>query len=198
MPTLRVETKTSNSVWRSPDGQREIFEVGLDYNGAMLKAKTYSKDISSVGWSGDVESYEKESRNGSETFVKQPQKEGFQGGGGSTRSGTSPSSQSGYGAGGGKDDQFTMYLSYVKDIVVAMLATKEGFDEGKFGELLAAVSVGGKTLYDDRPGQEPKQEATQLDIVHEVTGNETDEDLLRNIDEVFAGTKEKESPWPKT
>lgn len=76
MPVLEVKTTSANSVWKSPDGQREIFELQLEYEGKPVKAKTYSKDISTVGWEGTVETYEKQSRNGMETFVKQPPKEG--------------------------------------------------------------------------------------------------------------------------
>ena len=81
MPTHNVTTVTSKSIWKTPDGQREIFELGMDYQGQPLKAKTFSKEISAVGWNGDVETYEREGRNGSETFVKQPEKEGNFGGG---------------------------------------------------------------------------------------------------------------------
>lgn len=81
MPSFKTTTKQSNSVWKSPDGQREIFEVVLDYEGQPVKAKTYSKDISTVGWEGTVDTYEKSGKNGSETFVKQPPKEDGQYGG---------------------------------------------------------------------------------------------------------------------
>lgn len=76
MPQFSTTTKAANSVWKSPDGSREIFEVTLDYEGQAVKAKTYSKDIATVGWSGTVDTYEKPGRDGSQTFVKQPPKEG--------------------------------------------------------------------------------------------------------------------------
>lgn len=83
MPQFEVTTKSSNTVWKSPDGQRAIFEVTLDYQGQDVLAKTYSKDIAVAGWTGTVETYEKYGINGAETFVKQPQKEGgYQGSGG--------------------------------------------------------------------------------------------------------------------
>lgn len=93
MPTVQVTTKTATQVWKSPDGQRTINEVELDWEGKTLKAKTYSDAIATVGWSGEVESYEKQGRNGNETFVKQPPKENP--GYGST-SGGSARSSSGY------------------------------------------------------------------------------------------------------
>lgn len=97
MPVLEVKTTSANSVWKSPDGQREIFELQLEYEGKPVKAKTYSKDISTVGWEGTVETYEKQSRNGMETFVKQPPKEnsGYPSSTGSGHSGTQ-SGGSGY------------------------------------------------------------------------------------------------------
>lgn len=78
MPQFEVKTTEARSVWKSPDGQREIFDVTLDYDGQAVSASTYSKDIATVGWSGTVETYEKEGKGGrpSQTFVKQPQKEG--------------------------------------------------------------------------------------------------------------------------
>lgn len=88
MPTFEITTKTSRSVWKSPDGQREIFEIGVEYEGKPLAAKTYSRDISVPGWTGEVETYEKEGRNGPETFVKRPAKEGSYGSGGGSYSGS--------------------------------------------------------------------------------------------------------------
>ena len=78
MAELQVTTKQSDQIWKSPDGQRTIWEVGLDYKGQVLKAKTYSQAIATVGWQGTVISEERQGRNGAETFVKQAPKEGFQ------------------------------------------------------------------------------------------------------------------------
>lgn len=159
MPQFETKTTEAESVWKSPDGQREIFKVILDIDGKPLMAKTYSKDISSVGWTGTVETYEKQGRNGSETFVKQPPKEGFSGGGGFSKGGFKP-----------QGDQFTMYLSYAKDIAVAMV--KDGkLDEGAYAQVLDAVSTGGHALYDSRPGATPvekpvdKPVTTKLDEI---------------------------------
>lgn len=181
MPELNVKTKGSRSVWKSPDGQREIFELVLDYNGSDVKAKTYSKDISVVGWSGTVESYEKEGRNGSETFVKQPAKEGGSYGGGHSSPNAKP-----------QGDNFTMYLSYAKDIAVALLGTKEGYDQGKYASLLADVATGGETLYEAHMGATPAKVEKEDEVIDSIAG----EDLLKNIDEVFGITgAEDESPW---
>jgi hypothetical protein len=70
-----VTVKEAKEIWRSPDGQRTISELKLDYQGNTITAKTYSKNLT-LGWSGNLESYEKPGRNGVETFVKQPPKEG--------------------------------------------------------------------------------------------------------------------------
>ena len=80
MPTIEVTTTQAKEVWRSPDGQRVLQEVVLDVKGHPFRAKTYSSQIAEVGWTGTVETYEKEGKRGMETFVKQPQKEGFSGG----------------------------------------------------------------------------------------------------------------------
>ena len=163
MPQFDTTTKRAESVWKSPDGQREIFKVTLDVDGTPLPAKTYSKDISVAGWTGKVESYEKQGRNGPETFVKQPPKEGFSGGGG-------------YSKGGFKQpaDQFTMYLSYAKDIAVGMLTVDGKLDEAEFGKVLSAVSDGGKTLYENRPDAKPKEEEPKTE---------------KKLDEVFGDTE---------
>jgi len=81
MPELEVTTTKAKEVWKSPDGQRVIYELVLDYKGKPVAAKTYSKEISEEGWEGTVETYEKMGRGGAETFVKQPQKEQYRGGG---------------------------------------------------------------------------------------------------------------------
>lgn len=74
MSIFTATTTASRSVWKSPDGAREIFEVVLDVAGQPMKANTYSEIIAVVGWSGEVESYEKESKRGPQTFVKQAPK----------------------------------------------------------------------------------------------------------------------------
>ena len=70
-----VTTKSSREIWRSPDGQRVIYEVTLEMNGKEMKAKTYSEAMTKQGRVGSIETYEKPGRNGNETFVKQPPKE---------------------------------------------------------------------------------------------------------------------------
>lgn len=98
MPIVTVTTKSAEQVWKSPDGQRIIHKVELDYNGQVLRASTFSQAIATVGWTGEVESYEKAGRNGNETFVKQPAKEGFQGG-------SSSGSPAAYNRGAPRDDR---------------------------------------------------------------------------------------------
>jgi hypothetical protein len=141
MPVMQAKTVASKEVWKK--GNLTIFELTLSVNGQDMRAKTYSGAIAQVGWSGTVETYEKEGRNGSETFVKQPQKED---------SVYAPQS-GGQGKSGGASkpfDQFTMYLSYAKDLVVALQETA-GFDQKLFKELLVATIEGGNMLYNNRP-----------------------------------------------
>lgn len=186
MPQLEVTTKSATSVWKSPDGQREIFELQLEWQGKPVSAKTYSKDIATEGWKGTVESYEKSGRNGIETFVKQPQKEGYSGGGGYR------------GGGGGKPmaDPYTMYLSYAKDIVVAHVTaqTKEG-SAMTLDDSVAAVIQYGNMLYEARPdapkaSSETKSEPLPVkpDDVQDV--NEDEPIDLSKIDELFPGSEE--------
>lgn len=173
MPQLQVTTKSAEKVWSTPDGKMTIYKVIMDYQGKPVQAKTYSNAIATAGWSGTVESYEKTGRNGPETFVKQPQKEGFQPGGGTQyRAGGKPQA-----------DPFTMYLSYAKDIAIAMLGKDGGLDEGKYGEVLSAVVAGGTTLYEARPDA-PKPPSV--------------EPAKAELDKVFGETElvnEEETPW---
>ena len=172
MPQFEAVTKLSESVWRSPDGQREIFKVTLEVDGQPMVAKTYSKDISAIGWSGTVDTYEKQGTRGSETFVKQPPKEG----GFTPQQASSPKS-TGVASSKPSFDNFTMYLSYAKDVAVAMI--KDGkLDEAAYGAVLEAVAAGGETLYDHRPDA-PKKEK---DTVHAVDDNA---DLLADINKAF-------------
>ena len=132
MPTLNVKTVSSEQVWKSPDGQRTIYKVVLDYNGQQMTAKTFSGAIAAQGWSGEVLTEERPGRNGSETFVKQPPKEG-----GSFSGGYSPATKAAGPAQAPKRefDNFTMYLSYAKDLVVALQNT-EGYNQESFEKLL--------------------------------------------------------------
>lgn len=174
MPTLQVTTKTAEQVWSK--GDLAIFKLTLDYNGQEVSAKTYSKTISKPGWTGTVESYEKEGRNGSETFVKQPQKEG-----GYQPQGNSRPASSG---GGNKPqgDNFTMYLSYAKDIAVAMYAKDGKLDRDAYAAILDDVNTGGLTLFEAREG------------ASKPTTPAKDE-----LDKVFDGDtevlEEEETPW---
>jgi hypothetical protein len=134
MPILnQVTTVGSQSVWRSPDGQRNLYEVNLTYQGKPFKAKTYSGSIAQVGWTGDVITEEKQGKFGIETHIKQAPKEDYQGG-----------YQKSYQK-GGKQSNTTMFVSYAKDIVVALQQT-EGFDQVKYDILLQAVIDGGRVL----------------------------------------------------
>lgn len=191
MPTLNVKTSEAEKVWSSPDGQRKIYKVTLDFDGKEVVAKTYSEAIATEGWEGSVETYEKTGRNGAETFVKQPPKDSTYGGGGRSY----PQRTSG-GSTTGKFDNYTMYLSYAKDVAVALLGTKDGFSEEKYAELLEAIKTGGDVLYDGRPEakdeakedtkeQEMPENFLKVDKVIEVTGDPI------SLDDVPFGDPEK-------
>ena len=149
-----VKTVSSEQVWQQ--GDKTIWKLGLDIDGQQMEAKTYSKAIAQVGWSGSVESYEKQGRYGVETFVKQPQREGGYGGARASYSGGKKSAP---------DNPHTMYLSYAKDIAVAVLATGK-WDGNMYQTVLEAVEAGGEQLYASRPGAEQKKpsEAATSDV----------------------------------
>lgn len=116
----------------------------------------------------------------SSKFGPKFKKEYNQGGGFTQPATSSPStSSSPSGKGGFQADPFTMYLSYAKDIAVALIGSKAGYDEEMFGKILEDVTAGGKTLYDDRPGAEkaePKQ-AEEKDVVPTADVLDSDVDM---------------------
>lgn len=161
MATLQAKTIEAKEVWKSPDGKMVLSEIAMDIDGKRAVFKTYSKAIATEGWSGTIETYEKESKKAGvppETFVKQPQKE----------QGPDARSPAKFGK---EADPFTMYLSYAKDIA-GFCVTEKGFNSDMYSDLLEAVSAGGLQLFEARPGA-----TTQP--AHE----ETEEDLSKNIDQ---------------
>lgn len=173
MPVFHAKTIGSTQVWKSPDGQRVIYEVTLQTGEGSANAKSYSSAIAQMGFEGEVETYEKIGKQGAEMFVKQVAKEnpGYAGG--------SPSYSGGKSGSKPMADPFTMYLSYAKDIAVAML--KDGkLDEAQYGAVLEAVLTGGQTLYDSRPDA-PKKEPVQTDLVTLV-----DDDFNKQLDDAFS------------
>ncbi len=164
MPQLNAKTVNSKEIWSSPDRSKTIYEVTIEANGQKYVAKTYSNKISQVGWSGTVETYEKEGRNGHETFLKQPQQEGrnYQG-------------QSYQGKNSQPRSEFTMYLSYAKDLAVALINGGKSLDE--LPAIIEQVALEGKHLYSLREGapdvsptsSEPKYESIDdMDIKNEL------------------------------
>lgn len=168
-----VTVKAAEVVWKSPDGQRVLQKVTFNVAGQDMVAKTYSSDIPVVDWSGDIETYEKEGKFGSETYVRQAPKEGGFGGGSSSSAGTASPGTSGSrgNSQASKFDNFTMYLSYAKDLAVASIVDGK-LDDELYSRLLEAVSAGGEQLYDTRPGAEPKVDpgAITMDEVNAVFG----------------------------
>ncbi len=186
MPTFAIKTISAEKIWSK--GDVAIYALELDYQGQAMTAKTYSKAIATEGWEGEVETYEK----GEDTFVRQPKKEGYAGGGG------------GYSKGGGRPqaDPYTMYLSYAKDLAIAAVDAKGIFSQDLYVALLSAVEAGGAQLYNSRPGAEqtPSKAAEvppQGKKVIDMKDIEI-EDVDKAVDKVFPGAKKGEDePWNK-
>jgi hypothetical protein len=183
MPQLDVTTKSAEQVWASPDGQRVLYEVVMEWEGKPVKAKTYSQAIATENWTGTVVTEERPNKKGGvETFVKQPQKEGGYSGGGGYRGG----------GGGGRApaDPFTMYMSYAKDLVVAQVAAgaKLTLDDS-----VAATISNANLLYESRPdatpasSEKPAEKPAEPDVVHDVDPEEPID--LSEIDKVFPGNE---------
>jgi hypothetical protein len=149
MPILQnVKTISAEEIWRK--GDRVIHEVVLQIGDKQFKAKTYSGAIANTNFSGNIESYEKpNSRGGTETFVRQEQKEGGS-------HGAYPSKGSGA---RGDSNPFTMYLSYAKDILVALIAAQT-YDPAFYHKLLENAVEGGNYLYEHRPDATPSEQST--------------------------------------
>lgn len=159
MPIFDATTKTATKIWASPDGKRTIYDLALESDGKVINAKTYSDSIATVGWSGQVESYEKAGRQGPEIFVKQAPKEGGWTGG----------------TGGGRSkpqgDNFTMYLSYAKDLVVALQMTS-GYDDKALAQLIKATIGAGYELYENRPDAPKPDDVIKTDDLENLFGEE--------------------------
>lgn len=68
---MRAKTINSEQVWKSPDGQKTIWEVTLEAGGKQYPLKTFSNKIAEPGFEGDVESY---ANQRGDRFVKQAPK----------------------------------------------------------------------------------------------------------------------------
>lgn len=121
-------------------------------------------------------------------------KEFSQGGGFTPRATSSPStSSSPSGKAGFQTDPFTMYLSYAKDIAVALIGSKAGYNEEQFSKILEDVAAGGKVLYDERPGAKTASTTESKDVIPTADDIEKDVDLSQ-VAELMADKKENEVP----
>jgi hypothetical protein len=194
MPIMTLKTTGSKQVWASADGKIKIFELNLEYEGKPVKAKTYSAAIATIGWEGEVETYEKEGRNGVETFVKQPPKEDGTYGN-STQTNSQQSGRSSYTP---KDEKAIQSMWAIGQAVQLTIATYKGSDalgaiEGMANELYGLVEI-------IKNGRKVEIE-TIPDVVHPVTDDPID---LSQVEEAFgpvqqlplAGTiSKKETVW---
>lgn len=152
MPKVYIKVIGSEQVWQSPDKQRTIYKLEAETeDGKSLDVQTFSEKITD-GFEGEVETYER----GRNTFVRQLPKEDESG---------QYASRTQTGSAGGRpqyrppqSDPFTMYLSYAKDIAVALLQT-DSFSKKKLLEVIENVNVAGKALYEERPEATRKENA---------------------------------------
>lgn len=196
MPQFDTTTKAVESVWKSPDGQREIFKVTLDYEGQSVQAKTFSTDIATVGWKGKVETYEKEGKGDypAETYVKQPQKEGGYGGGGGGRSNYQPRDDAGIKA------QFAIKaavnaLGPIGDEEVSVYTGKAYELATEFFSMVEVIKGEAST---DTTAPSAPDTPSEPDTVHEVPDEPLNLDV---IDDLFPGNAKTpvqpaEKPWP--
>lgn len=191
MPQITgVTTKEVKHVWSSPDNSRHINEVTMDYNGKLFKANTFSDKIATEGWSGDVESYEKLGRDGSQTFVKQVPKENSQYQGGTQ---PIPGGQRGSGNYVPKDEKAIQAMWAIGQSIAALNDKVEDLQlvEDYAKELFAMVDR-------VKTGESTSEQSDT------VTGDDTVADAdapldLSLMDEMLSGDKvdEGETPWGK-
>lgn len=164
MPKFNATTKEAKEIWKK--GDRTISEVILEVDGKLTKAKTYSNVVAKPGFVGEVESYEKDGRNGAETFVRQaPKEEGDYSQSGYSQGGSKPS----YGA-RPQGDNYTMYLSYAKDIAVALINNGD-FKLEALEDILPKVANGGDFLHNHHSeGSKLAQDANQAFDKEELNG----------------------------
>lgn len=130
-----IELLNAKTVWvgepyQVPGTDIRIWKIKLEINGQRDTYSTMSQAVATDGFAGDLELY---TNDKGKEYVRQLKKP------------DSPGVAQGHG------DQFTMYLSYAKDLVVA-LQESSGFDKELFKTLLSATIKGGKALYNARPG----------------------------------------------
>lgn len=172
MPRLQVTTESAEKVWASPDGQRTIFKVTMGWKGKRVVAKTYSRAIATEGFSGEVETYEKEGKRGVETFVKQPPKEGFTGG---STSSEGRKSGSGYQPKDEKAIQAMWAIDKAKDLTIAYGKFKETTPIDEVFSSIEAYAQGLFSMVDrvkatpDEPDEEEKPEEKTDDDEVELT-----------------------------
>ncbi len=168
MTIKNAKVKEAQEVWKAPDGQRTLYTITVDTEHGEVALKTWSNQISKVGWTGDLETYEKEGKNGLETFAKQPLKEGGFGGG---AKGKTPI------------DTRTMYISYAKDVAVALIKTTilphemDGQFNAEFNAAMAYIIKGGDMLQNGEvveiaPKKAPVEERDETDVPTEDELNE--------------------------
>jgi hypothetical protein len=205
MPVFAAQTTTVDNggipIWQSPDGQRKMWKITMTTPQGQQAAglKTYSQAIAQIGWNGQVETYEKQGNQGIETFVKQPQQAGY---------GSQPVQQPAGQAQGGQrqysaprpqqapTSPYTMYLSYAKDIAVAMIVAGREFNSADLLVELRKVANGGEFLYETRVDNPNRDQAMQEpDKAPAATEPDTNE-----LNGIFGQTEpladDGSAPWP--
>lgn len=175
MPILKdVTTKSSDLIWTSPDGERELYKVDLEYEGKPFSAKTYSKAIIDDNFRGDVELEERPGKKGIETFVKQAPKE---------NSGYNPTAGS-KPAGNHYQPRDDSHIKAQWAIGQAMsLVTLETLDY----RIIESIAIELFTMVDRVKNSEP--------LEHEVP-KDGDTEEVKGLDEIFKDI-EPEKPWLK-
>jgi hypothetical protein len=178
MPILNdVETVDSKIIWQK--GDRTIYEVELEYQGNPFKAKSYSDRVAAIGFTGDVEVYDKQGQRGSEQFVRQAPKENAA----PASSGTSTAARPAYQP---KDEKAIQAMWAISQAIALSTATVK---ENATLEHVYNNAAELFSMVDAVKNSDTKQ--AQLDIVQEVPEGPVS---LDEIDALFKSDMD-DKPW---
>lgn len=166
---MKAKTTASEQVWQSSDGQRTIWEVTLRTDdGKEYRLKTYSKDIASKEFEGEVETYA--AKNG-DRFVRQPKPEnGYTGGKGSKQ-----------------NNQPIIQAQWAIGRAATIIQQRgELLPDEEYWQTVEQYAVKLIEVANRIVGGSERTNPKAPDIVHTVTGDEDDEVIERYIDYMIA------------
>ncbi len=174
---MKVRIVDSKQVWKSPDGQRILWNVAYQTeDGRTVNAKTYSQPIGEgLDQEKDIVEYTKPGRDGNEErFIKLAPKEGgYSGGGG----------------GGGrseKDSEGMAWGNALTNAITFTLAVAERLGgDVDVAKLRSDVIDNATYFFENRPDKKPAQQTSSGDTLP----TDAEVEQTDNISTIFPGAK---------